>query len=142
MKRLWIIPALLLVLTACDSSSDTGPTADFFVGEGQRFILRAADTAGVNGGQLVISFDNIRGDSRCPASVTCVQAGAATVELTIQSLDRQDTVQIDVPPDGDAETNFDDFVVSIIEVSPEAMENVTLSLIDYSLIMAVAAVVP
>ena len=137
MRRRLQLFAIACILTACQSES--GPTADFFVSQDQGFILQAGDTVGIDGGLLIVSFDNVLGDSRCPANVTCVQAGAATVELTIQSLDRQETIQIDVPPDGMAEAVFDTYLLSVVELAPEPVENVTPTIVDYAVAMIATA---
>lgn len=131
--------ALTLASLGCTSrSGPTLPDTDFFVQSRQPFALRVGDTAGVVGLTtiFVIHFSAVLADNRCPQDVTCVQEGAVSLVLTVQtSLDVQD-VTIEVPPSGEAEVVVaEELRIRVIEVAPPAREGVELDLLDYAVAM-------
>lgn len=50
---------------------------------GQEFQVRVNGTAEIAGEPLTVTFENVVDDSRCPADVTCVWAGDATVRVKL-----------------------------------------------------------
>ncbi|MEO7997910.1 MAG: hypothetical protein ABI852_10725 [Gemmatimonadaceae bacterium] len=48
--------------------------------------LAAGASTDVASANLRIRFDSVSGESRCPSDVQCVQAGSATVRLTVSQL--------------------------------------------------------
>jgi hypothetical protein len=48
-----------------------------------QFVLAPGQSAAVEGAGVVVRFDRVNGDSRCPADVLCVLGGDATVEITV-----------------------------------------------------------
>ena len=78
---------LLLVLAACRGTSSPGAEAV----DQQQAVTALDDTVRLSLGEsarvipagLVISFDSVLQDSRCPRDVQCVWAGSARVRLTI-----------------------------------------------------------
>jgi len=90
MKTL-IAVALVATLTACgggsDSADETGvvriePSGATDATLAYRLSLRAKAPVHVAAEQLTVSLQDVV-DSRCPAGVTCVAAGAATVKLDV-----------------------------------------------------------
>lgn len=85
--------ALLLVvgsavfLAACTgmgtATGTSGPSASKVVVVGSDFDLGVGRSARVDGSSLTVSFDGVPEDSRCPLGVFCIQAGNATVSLTV-----------------------------------------------------------
>ena len=53
------------------------------VAAGVEFALALGGTARLGGGDLQIAFSEVVEDSRCPIDAICVQAGRATVRLTV-----------------------------------------------------------
>jgi hypothetical protein len=139
MRRSILVPFLVLTALAplgCTSNSGpTAPDADFFVGTNQTFALRLGDTVGIVGANAiyVVRFSSVLQDSRCPEGVNCVQAGALTIALSVQtSLSVQD-ITIDVPPSGGAEAEVaGELRIIVVEVAPPAREGVEIELLDYA----------
>ena len=53
------------------------------VGLGENFTIGIGKSARITGEDMVITFDEVIGDSRCPQNVTCVWAGVASMRVTI-----------------------------------------------------------
>jgi hypothetical protein len=70
--------ACLLFVTACDESL-TGPT----VALNQEFVLAPGGAAVIDGASIAVRFNQVTGDSRCPADVVCIQGGDAIVGITV-----------------------------------------------------------
>jgi hypothetical protein len=133
--RIGAVLPLVLILAACTSQSGTQiPEADGYVETGDPFSIRVGQTAGVFTSQGVVDlvrFSGVAQDSRCPADVQCVQPGSATVLLSVQSsLDAQD-VSVDVPPGGQAEVAVNELMVTVLNLSPEARQGVTINPLEY-----------
>jgi hypothetical protein len=67
----------LLLATACDEKSPTGPTVPL----NERFMLAPGGTAVVADTGLAVQFIRVSGDSRCPADAVCIQGGDALVHV-------------------------------------------------------------
>ena len=52
---------------------------------GEPFVLGYGSAAAVDGGKLMIVFDRVAEDSRCPADVMCAWSGQAIVELRVEA---------------------------------------------------------
>ncbi|EIV92030.1 hypothetical protein FraQA3DRAFT_1524 [Frankia sp. QA3] len=77
-------------LTASNGPTTTAPGTRFVVDArvvrpplGEEFTLAPREVAEVDGADLDITFVGVSADSRCPAGVSCVWAGDATVELSV-----------------------------------------------------------
>ena len=78
--------AALTALSACASKSNGDPTVpanhDTRAPLPTEVTLAPGTYADIINANLRVIFDNVESDSRCPTSVACVWAGAATVNLT------------------------------------------------------------
>ena len=131
---------VILLFTSCSSNSGpTLPNADFFVSPGQPFLLRVGDTAGVviPTAIVLVRFDGVLEDSRCPVNVTCVQAGHALASLSVQTTLTLQEIQIEVPPQGGAQQVVEEITLDVVEVRPPAQEGVTIGFLDYQVAMSV-----
>jgi len=66
------------------------------------FTLELGASTVVDG--LVVRFDHITEDSRCPADVDCVWEGRATISLSLIAGDTVDGVQLSIPGFVDADS--------------------------------------
>ncbi len=135
--RVLLLSAAIAVLVGCSSNSGTTlPTADFFVGEGQGFLIKVGQTGGVqtlSGTIFLVNFNNVLGDSRCPEGVTCVQEGAATIALSVQTSLALNDVEVDIPPSGTGEVVVEELTIEFIRLTPAAEDGVQIDLLDYEL---------
>jgi hypothetical protein len=67
----------LLAVSACDEHL-TGPTVPL----DSEFTLAPGEARAVEGASLLVRFEGVSGDSRCPADAFCIQGGSADVRLT------------------------------------------------------------
>ena len=86
-------------------------------------------------GAVRITFGGVEGDSRCPIDVECIQAGALTVSVTLES----DTDSLNTLMMSDQQPQpFDAYEVSIVKVSPEAVSTKVLGAANYRVTFQVA----
>lgn len=129
--------ALLTVLILCACTSNSGPSlpdADFYVNAGQAFPLQVGQTAGValtTGTFGLVRFSGVSQDSRCPIDVTCVQAGSATVLLSVQTTLDVKEIELEVPPTGEVQQDVAEVTVVVLGLQPAAQSGVTINPLDY-----------
>jgi hypothetical protein len=79
MRRLLIL--FVLTLASCSSRN---PVEASSVPLDRDFDLQVGARAEVEGSDVVIEFQEVTSDSRCPEGVQCIQAGDATVRLAVR----------------------------------------------------------
>ena len=126
-RLLW--PALLLAVTAaCDGAS--GPSRA--VPLGGEFDLGAGESVAVSDELLVLRFDGVSADSRCPLGGFCIRAGDATVTLTARRLPAASaTLTLNTDPGLRSETPFQDYRVRLVELNPHPRLNEPIAPSDY-----------
>jgi len=70
----------LLAATACSGKSPAGPSPvarEVVLAPGQMTTIREA--------AIVVRFEGVTGDSRCPADAFCIQGGDALVQIEVGS---------------------------------------------------------
>lgn len=99
----------------------SGTAADPSLGE-----ARVGETVFVNG--VRITLNRITEDSRCPASVYCIQAGRLVADVSLRSdTDRETaTIASDASP-----LAFDSFHISIAGIEPQKSANQTIDASQY-----------
>lgn len=73
-----IVLGLALAAAAGCSESATGPTVDVHA----EATLAPGETVRVAGTLMLLRFDGVEGDSRCPADALCVLGGDAVARIT------------------------------------------------------------
>jgi len=128
------------ILVGCSQSNVAQlPEADFFVTQGDPFLIRLGETVGVQTPAtiVIVQMSDVLGDSRCPETVQCVVAGALRIRLAVQTALKVQDVDIEVPPDGDVQVVVEEVTVDIINVLPPAMEGITIDILDYEVGMRI-----
>lgn len=74
--------AILVLLLAVSSCQNITSSDEYQLGE--EFELRFGEQASLDNEKLLISFEEVLEDSRCPEGVTCVWAGNAQVGLMVK----------------------------------------------------------
>ena len=86
---------------------------------GAPVVLSVGEVARIVGEDLVLTFEGVARDNRCPKGVQCIVAGAATVVVTVRrSGEPAAKVTFDVPPEGSASARFADYEITIAKVEP------------------------
>ncbi len=115
MKRTLLAVALVLGLSACDSATTPSRSARL----GEAFELRPGEAAAIADELLVVTFEGVSSDSRCPSNVVCIRAGEGVVELALRRLpstSRHLTLKTD--PIADSRGSFEGFVVKLDTLQP------------------------
>ncbi len=83
MRSLLSCVALLATMVFSLAGCSSGNASEIKASLGQEFILPVGQTAAINDTELVIKFESVTADSRCPKGVTCIWAGEAKCQMQI-----------------------------------------------------------
>lgn len=89
-----LIFAVILFITLTGCSNDQ---SDVTVGLGETFTIGVGKSARITGEEMIVTFDEVIDDSRCPQNVTCVWEGIASSRVTINYQDKDHTLVVDQP---------------------------------------------
>jgi hypothetical protein len=113
-RLLAAIPAL--VLAACASTS--APSRN--VALGASFELRVGESAAIGDELLVVAFEGVRSDSRCPRSVVCIRAGEGVVDVLVKRLPATSAgLTLKTQPLDESVGRFENYEVRLVELLPE-----------------------
>ena len=79
LRHLTIFAAIVL-LSIAGCSGNQGPVT---VGLGETFTIGVGQSARIPAEGILVTFNEVVGDSRCPQNVTCVWEGVASSRVTI-----------------------------------------------------------
>ena len=106
----WFV--LLLLIAGCAS-----PTQPDRVPKNEPFDLRLGETARTTD-DLLIKFDTVRSDSRCPMDAMCVRAGEAVIAVTLSTVGEIGVGrELDTTP-ARSSTTFLNFTITLTELQP------------------------
>lgn len=115
MKRTLLAVALTLGVAACDSATSPSRSARL----GESFELRAGESATITDELLVVTFEGVSSDSRCPSNVVCIRAGEGVVELAVRRLpSTAGHLTLKTDPLDETRGRFGDFVVKLDGLQP------------------------
>lgn len=99
---------------------------------GKPFELKSGEAATVADELLVIRFESVTADSRCPVGVVCVWAGDASVGVRATRLPAT-TASLTLHTDGalGSESSFQDYVIRLVELTPRPRASETIPPRDY-----------
>lgn len=89
-------------------------------------VLKVGQTDIAN--SVNITLNDIVQDSRCPVNANCIEAGAITVNVTLQS--NTDKLTTNIASD-DVPFKFDAYAISIIDIQPQFTSESNLNASDY-----------
>ena len=93
LRHLLIFAAIVLIsLTGC-SKNQVAVT----VGLGEVFTIGVGKSARITGEDMVVTFNEVIGDSRCPQNVTCVWEGVASSHVTINYQEKDYALVLNQP---------------------------------------------
>ncbi|MDD1654878.1 MAG: hypothetical protein LUO91_04125 [Methanomicrobiales archaeon] len=131
----WILVSVL-VLSILVTGCTTNP-GKLAVGIGETFTLGISQSARIAGEDLVITFEEVTGDSRCPQGVVCVWAGEARSRVSIlHEGTRSSLVLIQPGLSGDSQESFGDYTLTH-SLQPYPMEGVDIPPDRYRLTLTV-----
>jgi len=111
-----LLALLVLGFGACDSA--TSPTRA--VPLGQPFELPVGEAAAIADELLVVSFQAVTADSRCPTGVLCIWAGEAVVSLEVSRLPSTTApLVLKTDPESEATGHFQAYEIELVELKPD-----------------------
>jgi hypothetical protein len=125
--------ALSMVVWSCEAPGVTAASA-----QAPPLVLRVGETSRADGTDLVVTFDAVRSDSRCPKDVRCIQAGEAVVALTVRVAGGEENALIlAVPPGGGASAVYGPYTVSVVSLEPQTQAQVDIAQSEYRVTVSV-----
>ena len=97
---------------------------------GEEFIVAFGDRVLVEGTKLRIDFLDVPTDSRCPATVVCVWAGAATINLEVKKK-RKEAAPVLLSTGGPTSAEYRGFVVRLVRLDPYPQTPGPKNIADY-----------
>jgi len=89
-----------------------------------RFTVKPAETAAIEGTSLRVRFDRVVEDSRCPADVSCIQAGDAIVRITvIQEGASAKSYDLHTAATGSRSAAHGDLTIALEELAPRPVSS-------------------
>jgi hypothetical protein len=114
----------VLSAAACEESL-SGPTSPL----GSAFTLAPGEAMGITDAQIVVRFNGVTGDSRCPADAVCIQGGSAAVGITVVS-DRSsrdyELLTGDMQP-----VRHEGFTITLVDLTPYPFSSRTIPQEEY-----------
>ena len=134
MMRLVVAIALLALNSLACADNPSAPTD---VPVGQPFDLEAGHAARVGADALIIRFDRVPQDSRCPVDVQCFVAGDATVRLVLSGAGAAEaTVELHTNAEPRS-TSRGRYEVELVDLKPVPRSNRPVPAADYVAVLRV-----
>ena len=115
------------------------PTGDLTVDLGAAFTLAIGGSAVVAETALLIRFDDVLQDSRCPRDVTCIRAGDATLLFTTLLAGEPAAHRVVVDAAGSGRFDAAGFTVTALGLAPEPLSTAPIAAGDYRVRLRVTA---
>jgi hypothetical protein len=131
-------PLVLAVLTlAFTSACASAPAAATGPALGERFTLRAGESAAIRGERATIVFDRIVSDSRCAVDVQCIRAGEARAALRLEPGGGPE-ISFELDTDRDRTSDVGGYRISLVGVSPAPKSTVRIPPSEYRVELTVS----
>lgn len=132
--RMITLLSCLLVATACDETSPTGPAVHL----SERFVLAPGGTAAIAKAGISVQFVGVSGDSRCPADAFCIQGGDAIVEVRVLDGGATALYQLHTGDKQRASTAHRDVRIELLDVQPYPFSARPIDASDYRVTLVVS----
>jgi hypothetical protein len=125
-------------LVACTGMGTTtgtsGPPASTVVVADSDFDLTVGQSARVDGTAVTITFNGVTADSRCPLGVMCIQAGNASVSLTVTDgagVKTPVVLYANPTPQTPTSAKVGGYEIAVVELAPVSRRGVTIPPASY-----------
>ena len=99
---------------------------------GPEFTLRSAESVRIAGTALVLTFDRVTEDSRCPTDVNCIWAGNAVVRLATRVAGvTHGPIELHTTTADKRETPVDGYRVQLVRLMPTRTQGTTITQDQY-----------
>ena len=107
----------------CDESPPTGPSLN------EEFTLAPGEITTIADAGVRIRFDQVEGDSRCPADAVCVQGGDALVRIAVVERSTERPYELHT---GNMEpVTHDGLTIALVQLQPYPFSSRTIEPGDY-----------
>ena len=124
------VAATVLALATAVGCATTTPPPPQLPADGL-VTLRPGQTSAVAGGPVLVRFDGVDNDSRCPADAAGIQAGAATVKISVIVSDGRRVYELRTP--GGAPVAHGALTISVEQLDPPPVGSRPIRPADYRL---------
>ena len=100
------------------------------VAPGERFTLRAGESAAIRGERASIVFERIVSDSRCALDVQCIRAGEARAAFRLERAGSA-AISFELDTDRDRSQEVGGYRVSLVDVFPYPKSTVEIPRSEY-----------
>lgn len=126
------VASFLASSTACASVSPT-PLQSV----GQDFSLAVGKSVSIQDTDLVVRFDRVLNDSRCPSDVQCVSAGDATVQVAL-TLGSTTASRYELHTDGTREVVSGQYRVTLVDLKPVPTSTRPVKADEYVMVLRIS----
>jgi hypothetical protein len=108
---------------------------------GTPFKLNFGQQASIDSGRIDIAFTNVTEDSRCPSDVVCIQAGQATLSVSVE-VNGTDAGQysLTVGPKDKSVATFGQYSINLVSLDPYPVSTSKIEKSDYVATLVVSKV--
>ena len=126
-KLLTIVLSLMCVLLGvghigCIGATDSGASTEERTGGavlGRDFKMKYGQELTVKGHDLHVKFTALRDDSRCPANVTCVWEGNATILMLVRQANAEESqMELHTSRKFPQEGQYQQYVIRLVALDP------------------------
>lgn len=123
MSRFILILSVVASLSACAGGLDGAPKCDPPKGQGpvlgESFNIAYGEQTGVVGEGLVLAFEQVLGESRCPLGVQCVWAGNARIGVRVEKTPGEPAVLVlNTHSRFATEATYQSYTIALLRVAP------------------------
>src|SRR5215212_10020209 len=115
----WTALVLTLATTFAAAEGGKRPRA---VALDETFVLRAGESARIEGERLELTFDAVVSDSRCPKGAQCIVEGDAIVRITVVKASAGTSHDLHTSERASQEATVDGFAVRLLRLDPYPIE--------------------
>jgi hypothetical protein len=133
--RALVVVACLLLVTACDEKSPTGPSVVF----NEQVTLAPGQVAAVTGTNVRLEFIEVTGDSRCPADAVCIQGGDAVVHIRAYEGNSSNVYQLHTGNSALASATHGPVRFTLVLLQPYPFSSRTIAPGEYRATLAISA---
>ena len=126
---------LVALTTSCAHVPAAAPASGPALGE--RFTLRAGESAAIRGERATIVFDRIVADSRCAVDVQCIRAGEARAALRLEPGGGPE-ISFELDTDRDRTREVGGYRITLVGVSPAPRSTVRIAASGYRVELTVS----
>jgi len=122
----------MFVATLASVTSVAGFSEPKGVALGESFQLRVGESARIEAESLLLGFEEVSGDSRCPKGEQCIWEGDATVRVWLRkATEAKERRELHTAPNEEGEPSYLGYEVKLIRLDPYPISGKTIEQGDY-----------